>query len=126
MNQGGQPIPPLNRPISDLILQSLHGHRNCVDSDATPCTLSVMIDDRVTNLEDMMKKKLCIASILFALLAPVVANAYRPGNWTYSMWPYSYDQPTASWMYFNEGDSQWCVDLSSGSWSQLASSSLSS
>ena len=71
-----------------------------------------------------MNRKLCIL-LVAVLIAPGFATAYKPDGWTYSMWPYSYDSGSQDWLYFNEGDSQWCAELSaSGTWSELGSSSL--
>ncbi|MFC1452437.1 SdrD B-like domain-containing protein [Verrucomicrobiota bacterium] len=73
-----------------------------------------------------MRRTLCVAVACFALAAPFAADAYTPSEWTYFVWPYEYDASSQTWYYFGESDEQWCVELSTGSWSSLGSSALAS
>lgn len=67
-----------------------------------------------------------LLAILALALSINAASAYMPAGWTYFGWPYAYDTSSQGWYYFNEADTQWCVDLATGNWSQLGDSSLPS
>jgi hypothetical protein len=69
----------------------------------------------------------CVIAFVMIMRVMVFAQAfYTPSGWTYFMWPYAYDTSSQSWRYFNESDTQWCVDMSTEHWSLLGTSQLAS
>ena len=69
-----------------------------------------------------MKKLLLILFLIASLLQP--ASAYRPSNWTWFAYPYSYDTSSGHWTYYSASGSTWVYNCTSGSWYLLGSSLL--
>ena len=47
-------------------------------------------------------------------------STWQPQGWLYYAWPYAYSLSEERWYFFNQSDTQWRVDLSSGEWGTLA------
>lgn len=44
---------------------------------------------------------------------------WEPTGWVYHAWPYAYDSTESRWHFFNESNTQWRVNTSSGDWRTL-------
>lgn len=74
-----------------------------------------------------MIKRLGWTMLLGAVLAVQVrpAGAWRPSGWVYHDYPWAYESATGDWMWFNP-DTQWVVNMTSGTWATLPASALAS
>ena len=50
-------------------------------------------------------------------------SSWVPVGWVYYTWPYAYSFSEGRWYFFNESDTQWRVNLTSGVWGTLDAAS---
>ena len=50
-------------------------------------------------------------------------TSWVPDGWVYYVWPYAYSFSEGRWHFFNESDTQWRVNLTSGEWGTLDAAS---
>lgn len=73
-------------------------------------------------------KKIDIRVVLIAvavlLVSASVSRAHTPEGWMYVNADYSYDHTQVAWIYFSPQNTQWAVNLSTGTWVQFRRSSM--
>lgn len=72
-----------------------------------------------------MRTRAAFAAVtLLASILAMEADAYKPASWAYLSWPYMYDNTYTEWVYLNELDSQWVINLQTQQWALFGNSLL--